>query len=99
MALVSGHGSEGASAPLESFEGQGRLFSPFFFFNVFMLLGFGHAGSSRLRRLVSSCSERGLHSSCDVQAPHGGGLSALRSTGSGALRLQWMWFPGSRART
>ena len=73
-----------------------------------MLLGFGRAGSSRLRGLVSrcgelrglvsscgelrglvsSCGERGLHSSCDVQAPRGGGLSVLRSMGSGALRLQ-----------
>ena len=70
-----GHGSEGASAPLESLEGQGWLFGLYFFFKVVILFVLGCAGSSPLRGLVSSCGERGLPSSCDVQAPRGGGFS------------------------
>ena len=60
----------------------------FFFLILFVLLFFGHAGSSSLLlRLLSSCGEWGLLSSCGVQASRCGGFSrcearALGRTGS-----------------
>ena len=46
----------------------------FFFFLVILFL-FDCAGPSLLCRLVSSCSEQRLLSSCDVQASHGDDFS------------------------
>ena len=47
----------------------------FFFFFLVILFLFDCAGPSLLCRLVSSCSEQRLLSSCDVQASHGDDFS------------------------
>ena len=55
------------------------LKTEFAYFLKLHLLTFGRAGSLLPRRLFSSCGDRGLLSSCRVQASHCGGFSCLRA--------------------
>ena len=60
------------------------------FFQLYLFIYFGCAGSSLLLRLLSSCSEQGLLSRCSVWASHRGGFAccgvwALGRAGSGAV--------------
>ena len=62
-----------------------RMFlSPIFFFSFVILLIFGYAGSSLLRRLLSSCGKWGLLSHCLVQASPCRGFSCCRARLEGA---------------
>ena len=57
-----------------------------YFYN-FVYFIFGCARPWLLQRLLSSCSEQGLLSSCGVQASHCGGFACCRAQALGARAL------------
>ena len=72
----------------------------FYIYNCIYL--FGHAGSSLLCGLSSSCDERELPGRCGVPASHSGDLRSMAVEWAGLSRCglweQLLWSSGSRAQ-
>ena len=76
-----------------------------FFFQVFILMNFGCAGSLLLHGLFSTWRNRGLLSSCSMRVSHCSGLSCFGAQALGCVNLsicgtvaQKPWLPDSGAQ-